>query len=163
MSGLKVFDLQPAFIHDRAQIQRPDQMEQGITMKNRSHKSNFAPKPKLPLSDNPRIFVIEKFLTDFQCEYLVKASREKLERSLGFDMDRGQSVETDIRTSSHCWLRSATDPVLALIEQRIAKLTKIPVENGEDLSSLRYDIGQDCFIYSTEVETLKLFNTRHHL
>ena len=96
----------------------------------------------LELCQSPYIYSVESFLNEHECNHLIDISRAKLVRSQGYDLDSGQNKETEIRTSWNCWLYSSEDPFLKVLEQRIENLTGIPRENGEELSVLRYEIGQ---------------------
>jgi prolyl 4-hydroxylase len=58
------------------------------------------------------------------------------------DNDSGESVESEVRTSSGMFLKKAQDEVVARIEARIASWTFLPVENGESMQILHYENGQ---------------------
>lgn len=93
-------------------------------------------------SINPRIFVLRHFLRAEECEHLIQIAREKIERSTTVDPTTGEQILVDGRTSSgtYFWIRH--DPIVTAVEERIANLVNIPVENGEGLQVLNYKPGQ---------------------
>ncbi len=95
------------------------------------------------LCESPRVWLIPGFLPDEDCAHIINIARHRQERSQGFDVATGESKAVEIRTSSHTFLPRGFDPVIARLEQRIADIMHLPVENGEELQVLRYQIGQE--------------------
>lgn len=100
------------------------------------------------LRESPRIYLIEKFLSDEECDYLVASARPELERSTVVSSGLDPTGEIDevheARTSYGMFFPHVhSDPILGKIEERIAKLTRIPVQNGEAMQVLKYERGQE--------------------
>jgi len=83
------------------------------------------------------------FLTKEQCQELITQTTSKLNKSTVVHHQTGESTDHPNRTSYGCFLKRGSTPLISEIEQRIAQLTGIPVENGEDLQILRYEEGQE--------------------
>ncbi|CAA7399267.1 unnamed protein product [Spirodela intermedia] len=94
------------------------------------------------LSWNPRAFLYHGFLSDAECDHLVKLAKDKLEKSMVADNDSGESVMSEVRTSSGMFLSKNQDEVVTRIERRIASWTFLPEENGEAIQILHYEHGQ---------------------
>ncbi|KAI4366658.1 hypothetical protein MLD38_022506 [Melastoma candidum] len=94
------------------------------------------------LSWKPRAFLYRGFLSDEECDHLVTLAKDKLEKSMVADNDSGQSIESEVRTSSGMFLKKAQDEIVAVIEARIAAWTFLPMENGESIQILHYEHGQ---------------------
>ncbi|XVE83865.1 hypothetical protein DITRI_Ditri16bG0122300 [Diplodiscus trichospermus] len=58
------------------------------------------------------------------------------------DNESGQSLESEVRTSSGMFLQKAQDEIVAGVEARIGAWTFLPVENGEAMQILHYEHGQ---------------------
>jgi len=65
-----------------------------------------------------------------------------MSKSTVVDTATGKSVGSQIRTSSGTFLRRNHDDVVADVERRIAEFSMVPVENGEGVQILRYEVGQ---------------------
>ncbi|CAL5076628.1 unnamed protein product [Urochloa decumbens] len=94
------------------------------------------------VSWQPRIFVYEGFLSEGECDHLVRLGKKKVKRSMVADNDSGKSVMSEVRTSSGAFLDKRQDPVVSRIEERIAAWTFLPEENAENIQILRYEHGQ---------------------
>jgi prolyl 4-hydroxylase len=96
------------------------------------------------LSWQPRVFYYHHFLTDEECDHIIKLGSPSLTRSLVIG-EGGKSVENPVRTSYGTFLigSALNDPVVINVEKRLADWTQIPVENGEALYLLRYELGQE--------------------
>uniref|UniRef100_A0A0D9W0A6 procollagen-proline 4-dioxygenase n=1 Tax=Leersia perrieri TaxID=77586 RepID=A0A0D9W0A6_9ORYZ len=94
------------------------------------------------VSWKPRIFLYKGFLSDDECDHLVKLGKEKMRRSMVADNESGKSVMSEVRTSSGMFLDKKQDPVVSGIEKRIAAWTMLPEENAENIQILRYEHGQ---------------------
>lgn len=59
------------------------------------------------------------------------------------DRASGKAVLHEARTSSSMFLKRGQNDLVTCIEQRISNVTGLPVENGEGMQILRYDVGQE--------------------
>ncbi|KAA3455987.1 putative prolyl 4-hydroxylase 7 [Gossypium australe] len=129
----------------------------GLVLKMRGGTSSvqFDPTSVAQLSWRPRAFIYKGFLSSEECDHLIILAKDKLEKSMVADDVSGQSIESEVRTSSGMFLEQALDEVVADIEARIAAWTFLPVglfafdldtalqtENGEALLILHYQHGQ---------------------
>lgn len=94
------------------------------------------------VSWKPRAFLYHNFLSDEECEHLKALGAPHLAKSTVVDNESGQSVDSDVRTSSGMFLNKHHDEVVARIEKRISHITMIPEENGEGIQILKYIDGQ---------------------
>ena len=95
------------------------------------------------ISWQPRAFVLHDFLTDEECDHLIKLGTPSLVKSSVVDSKTGKSVDSEVRTSSGTFLAYAQDEIVARIEDRIAHVTMLPLEHGESLQILKYVNGQE--------------------
>lgn len=96
------------------------------------------------VSDSPYIVVVDGFLSDFECDYLVAQAKPFLMRSTVVNNSGGSDYEDNARTSEGAFLaRNCFDAVLVGIENKIVALTRIPPENGEDIHVLHYGVGAE--------------------
>ncbi|GJP85281.1 hypothetical protein CLOP_g15396 [Closterium sp. NIES-67] len=95
------------------------------------------------LSDkDPRAFLYKSFLSDEECDHIVAIAAARLARSAVTDSKSGQSVVSEVRTSSGMFLSKGEDDVIRAMEQRVSEWTFLPVANQEALQVLRYGKGQ---------------------
>ncbi|XP_047310600.1 probable prolyl 4-hydroxylase 10 [Impatiens glandulifera] len=94
------------------------------------------------ISWEPRAFVYHNFLTKEECEYLIELAKPNMQKSSVVDSETGKSKDSRVRTSSGTFLPRGRDKTIRKIEQKIADFTFIPVEHGEGLQILHYEVGQ---------------------
>ncbi|XP_061352237.1 probable prolyl 4-hydroxylase 10 [Gastrolobium bilobum] len=94
------------------------------------------------VSWEPRAFVYHNFLTKEECEYLINIAKPSMHKSTVVDSETGKSKDSRVRTSSGTFLARGRDKIVRNIEKRIADFTFIPVEHGEGLQVLHYEVGQ---------------------
>ncbi|KAJ4744821.1 2-oxoglutarate (2OG) and Fe(II)-dependent oxygenase superfamily protein [Rhynchospora pubera] len=94
------------------------------------------------ISWEPRAFIYHNFLSKEECEYLIELAKPHMVKSTVVDSTTGKSKDSRVRTSSGMFLQRGRDKVIRAIEKRIADYTFIPVEHGEGLQILHYEIGQ---------------------
>ncbi|KAL6635405.1 hypothetical protein ACP70R_028076 [Stipagrostis hirtigluma subsp. patula] len=95
------------------------------------------------ISWEPRAFVYHNFLSKEECEYLIRLAKPHMVKSTVVDDTTGKSKDDSrVRTSSGMFLLRGRDKVIRAIEKRIADYTFIPVEHGEGLQVLHYEVGQ---------------------
>ncbi|KAK6924543.1 Prolyl 4-hydroxylase alpha subunit, Fe(2+) 2OG dioxygenase domain [Dillenia turbinata] len=94
------------------------------------------------ISWEPRAFVYHNFLTKDECEHLIELAKPHMMKSTVVDSETGKSKDSRVRTSSGTFLARGRDKIIRDIEKRIADFTFIPVENGEGLQVLHYEVGQ---------------------
>lgn len=90
---------------------------------------------------SPNIVVLGGFLDKDVCGDLIDLARPRMKRSSVVHHAEGVRID-EARTSSGCHFQRGEVALVADIEQRIAELTGIPVENGEGLQVLHYLPGQ---------------------
>ncbi|PRW56888.1 putative prolyl 4-hydroxylase 4 [Chlorella sorokiniana] len=95
------------------------------------------------LHEEARIFLYSRMLNDSECDHIIKLAEPHLMRSGVVDTTTGKESVDNVRTSKGMFLARSQDPVIASIEQRIAKWTLMPVGNGEGMQVLRYETGQE--------------------
>lgn len=94
------------------------------------------------LSWEPRAFIYHNFLSKDECEHLISLAKPYMEKSTVVDSETGKSKDSRVRTSSGTFLQRGKDKIIRNIEKRIADFTFIPVEHGEGLQVLHYEVGQ---------------------
>ncbi|XP_077231250.1 putative prolyl 4-hydroxylase 3 [Tasmannia lanceolata] len=94
------------------------------------------------ISWEPRAFIYHNFLSKDECEYLIELAKPHMEKSTVVDSATGRSKDSRVRTSSGMFLKRGRDKIIRDIEKRIADFTFLPVEHGEGLQILHYEVGQ---------------------
>jgi len=91
----------------------------------------------------PRVVLFGGLLSDDECDELIALSRAHVTPSNVVDMEAGGEKPHQARTSSGAALARGGTPLIARIEERIAALLHWPVDHGEALQILRYEVGQE--------------------
>lgn len=94
------------------------------------------------ISWEPRAFVYHNLLSKDECEYLIDLAKPNMQKSTVVDEKTGKSKDSRVRTSSGTFLPRGRDKIIRNIEKRIADFTFLPVEHGESLQVLHYEVGQ---------------------
>ncbi|CEG45839.1 proly 4-hydroxylase [Plasmopara halstedii] len=95
------------------------------------------------LSMIPLVFSVEEFLKDDEIDIIMNLSLDHLKPSTVALLDGHENrAATDWRTSTTYFLSSNKHPRLGEIDQRVADLTKVPIEHQEDVQVLRYEKTQ---------------------
>ncbi|XP_009363441.1 probable prolyl 4-hydroxylase 10 [Pyrus x bretschneideri] len=94
------------------------------------------------ISWEPRAFVYHNFLTKAECDYLIDLAKPTMHKSTVVDSETGKSKDSRVRTSSGTFLARGRDKIIRNIEKKIANFTFLPVEHGEGLQVLHYEVGQ---------------------
>lgn len=94
------------------------------------------------ISWEPRAFVYHNFLTKEECDHLISLAKPHMHKSTVVDSETGKSKDSRVRTSSGTFLARGRDKIIRNIEKKIADFTFLPVENGEGLQVLHYEVGQ---------------------
>ncbi|CAI8608972.1 unnamed protein product [Vicia faba] len=98
------------------------------------------------ISWEPRAFFYHHFLTKDECEHLINIAKPNMRKSLVVESDNNgtaHNVLSRVRTSTGTFLKRGQDQIVRNIEKRIADFTFIPVEHGEELQILHYEVGQE--------------------
>jgi prolyl 4-hydroxylase len=92
---------------------------------------------------SPRIVLLGNVLSADECDALIALCAPRLERSPVVGDSDGNVKVHENRTSRGAMLRRGETELIARIEARLAALARWPVEHGEGLNLLRYDIGDE--------------------
>lgn len=118
--------------------------------------------PKLFSCEQPVVALVADVLTHDECDRLIEIGRARVQRSSVVDPDSGNEITIQERKSEGAFVNASTDLLVDTIDRRLAELFRHPVENGEDLHILRYDIGGEYrphYDYFPEEQA----GSRHHM
>ena len=82
----------------------------------------------------PKPVVIENFINERECAYIIEQAKKELQVST---VDKDRRVDEQIRKSETAWL-STEDPIIRSVVERCVSRTDRPIENCEQLQVLRY-------------------------
>ncbi|KAJ0252219.1 prolyl 4-hydroxylase 11 [Hirschfeldia incana] len=94
------------------------------------------------ISWRPRAFLYHNFLKNEECEHLISLAKPKMTRSLVLNPITGVLGVSSGKTSTGCSIGRGHDKIVEKIENRISEFTFLPVENGEGLQVIHYEVGQ---------------------
>ena len=97
--------------------------------------------PRLFTCEQPVISLVADVLDDDECDRLIEIGRARVQRSSVVDPDSGSEITINERKSEGAFVNGSADALVGTIDRRLAELFQQPMENGEDLHILRYDIG----------------------
>lgn len=103
---------------------------------------SYMPTPSLAMV-SPHLAFYESFLTDAECALLIWLAHDKMQKSRVVDSASGAHTASQGRTSSGMYFKLGENELIEHIEQKISMATGYPVENGEGLQVLRYEVGQE--------------------
>jgi prolyl 4-hydroxylase len=92
------------------------------------------------LSTAPRIYYIANFLSDKECDHIIKQAKPLLERSTVLSA-KGGAIDPRRSSRGMFFPANSVDPIIKSIDRRIAKWTKLPLEHGEPFQVLCYNKG----------------------
>ncbi len=87
------------------------------------------------------IFYVRGFLSADECDAMIETSAARIRGSTVVDPTTGQFVPDSRRSSFGTHFERGADPVVAAVEQRLARLSGLPEPNGEGLQILHYRVG----------------------
>lgn len=99
--------------------------------------------PKLPLSESPRLRVMEGFLSHDECEWLILRARERLRRAAVVNRAGVMTVEAARTNSGVEFMVADMDLVIEAIRVRIGAATRLPLPLFEPVQVLHYAPGQE--------------------
>lgn len=107
------------------------------------------------LADDPRVFSVDDFLSDEECDFLKQHGEPLLQQSLTIDRVTGEYHPDKVRTNYQMYISKEDcvhHPVISQIVRRMYRLARIPLGHGEQVQIGRYRVGEkyDCH-YDSEV------------
>ncbi len=93
---------------------------------------------------NPAAFVIEGLVSKAVCRWIIERGKGRLEASSVNDATTGEARPDVMRTARAAHFRvTDTDVVIAVLQERLARLAKLPVYTHEPPNLLHYSPGQE--------------------
>ena len=86
----------------------------------------------------PRPVIIENFLSERECAYIIKQAKKELQVST---VDKDRRIDERIRKSETAWLSGNTDYTVRRIIKKCVSHIDRPFKNCEQLQVLRYKPG----------------------
>lgn len=103
----------------------------------------FRPAPPRLVSDRPHILVGDNFVSLAVCDWLIERARPRLTSALIYDTRTGQGRPDPVRTNTaFAFDLAATDMVLVLVREKLARLAGLPVPGLEPSQVLHYQPGR---------------------
>ena len=90
---------------------------------------------------NPDIVLIDNFLSNEECDFLISESRKKLLPSAVIDTKSGSATVHAARISQGMFFKLGEFDLLRLIEERISNLVNMEYTHGEGMQVLHYEGG----------------------
>lgn len=90
---------------------------------------------------HPQLVLFGNLLSPEECDALIAQARPQLSRSLTVAADDDDEEINADRTSQGMFFTRGQTPEVSALEARIARLLQWPIDHGEGLQVLRYDIG----------------------
>jgi prolyl 4-hydroxylase len=91
----------------------------------------------------PVLAVLDDMLSADECDELVRMARLKLQPSTIVDPSTGHHAVIDARSSRGTFFSINENNFIEKLDTRIASLMHMPVENGEGLQILNYQVGAE--------------------
>ena len=96
------------------------------------------------ISESPKIIVFHNYLSEAECDYLIRYGAPSLARSTVVDNNSTASKVDNVRTSKGMFFPyNHNDGTIRNIERRISYTTNIPEDNGENIQLLHYTTGAE--------------------
>eukprot|EP00747_Dinoflagellata_sp_TGD_P196253 gnl/TRDRNA2_/TRDRNA2_66101_c0_seq2.p1 gnl/TRDRNA2_/TRDRNA2_66101_c0~~gnl/TRDRNA2_/TRDRNA2_66101_c0_seq2.p1 ORF type:complete len:294 (+),score=39.46 gnl/TRDRNA2_/TRDRNA2_66101_c0_seq2:112-993(+) len=119
------------------------------------HFAHDIEKNVVALSASPRIYQVDGFLSDEECDFLKQKAEPDLRQSLTINRTTGEYHPDSVRTNMQMYVTkedTRTDPVISRIQRRLYRFARVPVGHGEQIQVGRYRVGEkyDCH-YDSEV------------
>lgn len=92
---------------------------------------------------NPRIVLLDNFLTHEECDELIQSAQKYLKKSMVIDDDKAVDVQNDARTSAGAMFKRGETELILTIEKRLADLCNWPLDHGEPIQVLRYELNEE--------------------
>jgi prolyl 4-hydroxylase len=89
--------------------------------------------------EEPLVVILGNVLSDEECDALIRMSQDRMQRS---KVANSLEVE-ELRTSSSMFFQESENDLVAKVEKRVSQIMNIPIEHGEGLQVLNYQIGQE--------------------
>jgi hypothetical protein len=103
-----------------------------------------APPPKRPVSERPRIRVVEGFASPQECDWLIALARDRLNPAWVWDPATGEGRPDPNRTNRALDLRlGQMDVVVQVVRARIAAASNLPLPVFEPAQIMRYQVGEE--------------------
>jgi prolyl 4-hydroxylase len=91
--------------------------------------------------EKPVIRVYANVLSAEECDRLIELSTSKLKPSTTVDKNTGAASQHEHRTSRGTFFALKENEFIQSIDERLAQIVKLPVENGEGLQILNYQFS----------------------
>lgn len=93
------------------------------------------------VNDDPRVVIVDNFITDNECDALIGAARSELRQALVSAGDRG--VASRGRTGRNCWIKHHHNRVVSGLTTRISDYVRLPLLHAESLQVIHYGESQE--------------------
>lgn len=91
--------------------------------------------------EKPQVILFGDVFSDDECDQLIELSRPRLQPSTTVDPLTGDLSPAESRASESCLFELSEDPFIDRLDRRISALMNWPLEHGEGLQVVHYNVG----------------------
>ena len=91
----------------------------------------------------PHVVLFENVLTHEECDALIADAQPQLKRAGVIDSEHGGSKIDERRSSELTVVKRGASPLVSRLDARIARITGVPLAQGEHLQVMRYGVGAE--------------------
>ena len=93
------------------------------------------------INDSPKVYTIDNYLSDEECEHFINISRNHIKQALVSGDKEG--FVSNGRSGKNHWLQHNRDNITKKIGEKIAEQVGIPLENAEAYQVIYYDKSEE--------------------
>jgi prolyl 4-hydroxylase len=121
---------------DAVEMNEPPRLRAGTSVRTSERVVRVAARV-----DRPVLAVLNDVLDAHECEELIALARPRLRPSTIVDPESGIDIVTGLRQSFGMFFRPGENALVRRLDQRLAEVMNMPLENGEGLQVLHYPQG----------------------
>ena len=111
--------------------------------------------------EKPHIVFFDNVLSETECDELIALAEERIQRSQVVDASSGDSALHGARTSHGAFFKRQESEIITTIEKRLTQITHWPIEYGEGLQVMRYQIGEEYKTHYDWFDPSKTGSSKH--
>src|SRR5215510_11639643 len=85
-----------------------------------------------------RHLILDDFLDESECKGLIELAAPHLQAATSWDVEKGRDQISEYRIADQMFFQRGQNDLIKTVEEKCAKLSGYPVENGEAIQYIQY-------------------------